>query len=80
LSKEKQILQLLQRGYSQRRVADTLCVSRNTVAKVAKAHAEHPIACDAIEAMGEPELHRLLFPSEAALPALVAPDFAYIHK
>lgn len=37
MSKEKQILQMLQDGYSQRRIASTLCVSRNTVAKVAKA-------------------------------------------
>ena len=34
MSKEKQILQMLQDGYSQRRIASTLCVSRNTVAKV----------------------------------------------
>ena len=34
MSKEKQILQLRTKGYSQRRIADTLKVSRNTVAKV----------------------------------------------
>lgn len=34
MSKEKQILQLRSKGYSQRRIADALKVSRNTVAKV----------------------------------------------
>ena len=34
MSKEKQILQMLQDGYSQRRIASTLRISRNTVAKV----------------------------------------------
>lgn len=33
MSKENQILQLRAKGYSQRRIADTLKVSRNTVAK-----------------------------------------------
>ena len=37
MSKEKQILQMLQDGHSQRRIASTLCVSRNTIAKVVKA-------------------------------------------
>lgn len=37
MSKEKQILQMLQSGYSQRRIASILHVSRNTVARTAKA-------------------------------------------
>ena len=36
MSKEKQILQMLQSGYS-RRIASILHVSRNTVARTAKA-------------------------------------------
>ena len=36
MSKEKQILQMLQDGYSQRCIASTLRISRNTVAKVLK--------------------------------------------
>ncbi|MBC3798599.1 helix-turn-helix domain-containing protein [Acetobacterium tundrae] len=34
MSKQKQILQLRLNGYSQRRITDTLKVSRNTVARV----------------------------------------------
>ncbi|MHB1483651.1 MAG: helix-turn-helix domain-containing protein [Saccharofermentanales bacterium] len=37
MSKEKQILQLREKGYSKRRIADTLKVSRNTVSKVFRA-------------------------------------------
>lgn len=37
MSKEKQILQILQNGYSQRRFASTLRISRNMVARVVKA-------------------------------------------
>ena len=80
MSKEKQILQMLQDGYSQRRIANTLCVSRNTVAKVAKAASNHHLSKDALESMEEMEIHNTLFPEEVLLPTLVTPDFPYIHK
>jgi FixJ family two-component response regulator len=66
MSKEKQILQLLQKGYSQRRIADTLKVSRNTVAKVTKAVMEHPIPVDILDSISESELCQKLFPEEIA--------------
>lgn len=40
MSKEKPILQMLRDGYSQRHIASFLHVSRNTVARVAKAASE----------------------------------------
>lgn len=80
MSKEKQILQLLRDGYSQRRVAGALSVSRNTVTKVIQAAAAHPISCDRLDSLEEMEIHRLLFPEESMIPALVPPDFPYIHK
>uniref|UniRef100_UPI001A9BC9AD helix-turn-helix domain-containing protein n=1 Tax=Enterocloster aldenensis TaxID=358742 RepID=UPI001A9BC9AD len=80
MSKEKQILQFLRDGYSQRRIASTLGVSRNTVARVAKAAGQHPVPQEALCSMEEKEVHRMLFPEEAQLPSLVTPDFAYIHK
>lgn len=80
MSKEKQILQLLRDGHSQRRIADMLSVSRNTVAKTAKAAMVHPVAAETIDDMDEQELHRILFPESAHIPVLVMPDFAYIHK
>lgn len=53
MSKEKQILQMLQDGYSQRRIASTLRVSRNTVAKVVKAASDHQLSKDVLESMEE---------------------------
>jgi len=80
MSKEKQILQLLRDGYSQRRVADTLSVSRNTVAKVVRAASVHQVSDDYLDSVEETELHRWLFPEESLTPTLVPPDFPYIHK
>lgn len=80
MSKEKQILQLLRDGYSQRRTADALSVSRNTVAKVARAAADHNITGDRIDTIEETEVRRLLFPEESLIPVLVTSDFPYIHK
>jgi transcriptional regulator with XRE-family HTH domain len=74
------MMQFLQQGYSQRRIADTLSVSRNTVSKVAKAAVENPISSDILNSIGEPELHQKLFPEESLIPVLAAPDFDYIHK
>ncbi|MFC0904995.1 hypothetical protein ACFHWD_09895 [Clostridium sp. MT-14] len=44
MSKEKQILQLRGKGYSKRRIADTLKVFRNTVVKIFKALQDHPVS------------------------------------
>ena len=80
MSKEKQILQLRLKGYSQRRIADTLKVSRNTVAKVFKALQDHPISADVLDSMSVQELHQQLFPEDSLVPVLVTPDYDYIHK
>lgn len=80
MSKEKQILQLLQDGYSQRQIASTLRVSRNTVAKVVKAASDHHVSKDALDSMEEKQLHHMLFHEEELIPTLVTPDFPYIHK
>lgn len=80
MSKEKQILQLRSKGYSQRRIADTLKVSRNTVAKVFKALQEHPVSEDLLNTLNDQELHQQLFPEESQVPFLVTPDYDYVHK
>ncbi len=80
MSKEKQILQLRTKGYSQRRIADTLRVSRNTVAKVFKAFEKHPVSEDSLNTLNDQELHQQLFPEESQVPVLVNPDYDYVHK
>lgn len=80
MSKEKPILQMLRDGYSQRHIASFLHVSRNTVARVAKAASEHQLPNDVLESMDEVEIRHTLFPEEALIPTLVTPDFPYIHK
>jgi transposase len=80
MSKEKQILQLLRSGYSQRKVAGTLSVSRNTVARVATAASKQAVSDAVLETIDETQLHQKLFPEELLLPTLVTPDFAYIHN
>lgn len=58
------------RRYSQRRIASTLGVSRNTVARIAKAAGQYPVPEAALRSMEEKDVHRLLFPEEALLSAL----------
>lgn len=80
MSKEKQILQLRAKGYSQRRIADTLKVSRNTVAKVFNALATHPIPEEILTSIADQEVHDRLFPEDLQSPVLVTPDYDHIHK
>ncbi|MDD5602720.1 MAG: helix-turn-helix domain-containing protein, partial [Eubacteriales bacterium] len=80
MSKEKQILQLREKGYSQLRIADTLKVSRNTVSKVFGASQKHAVSADALETLDDRELQRQLFPETAQIPLFLTPDYDYIHK
>jgi transposase len=80
MSKERQILQLREKGYSQRRIADTLKVSRNTVAKIFDALQRNPVSDDFISPFTDQELHLHLFPEEAQVPILLVPDYDFIHK
>lgn len=60
MSKEKQILQLHLDGLSQWRIADTLKVSRNTVARVVEACDAYPINEQQLQAIDESKLHQHL--------------------
>lgn len=78
MSKEKQILHLRSQGYSQRRIAETLHVSRNTVAKVLNAAVR--ISLNVRPSMDDESLRLALLPEKAALPVQELPDYAYMHK
>ena len=60
MSKEKQILHLKKQGYSQRKIAETLSISRNTVSKVFNAECEHPISDSILDSIDEVEHHKRL--------------------
>ena len=80
MSKEKQILQCCASGFSQRRTAGTLGVSRNTVSAVIAAAKRQHISAQAAELMDEPDLILKLFPEKAFEPTQETPDFDKIHK
>lgn len=80
MSKERQILQLRCQGYSQRKIAEALQVSRNTVAKVFEAVSRNGVPDSILNEIGDLELHQKLFPESQHTPALVTPDFEYLHK
>lgn len=80
MSKTKQILQLLADGNSQRRIATTLAVSRNTVASVVAAAKRSGKTYPDLLQLEEDRLEQTLFPEKAAEPVQVKPDFEQIHK
>lgn len=80
MSKEKQILHLRSQGYSQRKIADTLKVSRNTVSTVFKHADQNSLSADKIELMDDLTLQKALFPKSIQPPTQVIPDYGYVHK
>lgn len=80
MSKEKQILQRLSDGDSQRRIASSLGVSRNTVASILAAVKRSGKNYPELLQMEEKVLLSILFPEKALEPVLVIPDYEKIHK
>ena len=71
MSKIKEILLLRTKSFSQRKIADTLKVSRNTVAKVVTAFESNPLPSDSLEKLSPQEIQNLLFPDESKMPTPV---------
>ena len=80
MSKELQILHHLSEGKSQRMIAGTLGVSRNTVASVVTAARRTGKSYPELLQLDEPTLFQTLFPEKAAEPVWVIPDYEKIHK
>ena len=80
MSKEKQILQYWGNGYSQRRIAIALNVSRNTVKACIAAALREGITAQTASDMNDTELTKKLFPENEFIPVQVKPDFEKIHK
>lgn len=67
-------------GDSQRRIASTIGVSRNTVASVLTAAKRSGKSYPELLKLEEPELLSVLFPEKTDEPVLVVPDYEKIHK
>ena len=80
MSREHQILHHLSEGKSQRMIAGTLGVSRNTVASVYTAAMRSGRSYPELLQLDETALFQTLFPEKAAEPVLVPPDYEKIHK
>ena len=80
MAKDKEILDALKDDKSQRFMAATLGVSRNTAAKVIQAYQASGLSMDKVAGRESDELHRRLFPGLEAAPTIHLPDYVYVHK
>ena len=77
---EKQILKLRFENKSQRQIALSLKISRNTVSKVFKAADQAQLYWDKAQDLDDKSIHEILFPDSKFIPDMKKPDFDYVHK
>ena len=80
MTKYREILRLKSLGFSERNIASSCSVSRNTVAKVTKRAAELNLKWPLDADMTDHALETLMFPKEKSATAKRMPDFDYIRK
>ena len=82
MTKYREILRMSVGGFSQRVIAATLSVSRNTVAKTLKRAREQKLSWDHVEQqrLSEKQIADLLFPSKKKESHYQIPDFEYMAK
>lgn len=79
--KAKQVLRLHARSLSDRTIARSLGVSRDSVAMVLRAAADAGIAFDDVSAKSDDEVYALLFPGRNEhVPAYRQPDWPAVHR
>ena len=76
----KRILERRFKGESQRSIASSLHLSRNTVSKVFKAADQTGLNWVQFQTMDEVSLEKLRFPEKEYIPVQKLPDFEYVHK
>ena len=76
----KKIIEMNSQNFSQRRIAESLKVSRNTVSKVLNAINEKRLYWKDVEKLTETEVQTLIFGKEEVNLVLKQPDFDYVHK
>ena len=80
MTKYREILRLQSLGFSERNIAQSCGVSRNTVAKVLKKAAEINISWPLDFDMTDSALEELMFPKDKSVTNKRMPDFDYIRK
>ena len=80
MTKYREILRLKSLGFSERNIAQSCSVSRNTVTKVAKRASELDISWPLDFDMTDSVLDELMFPKDKTLTNKRMPDFDYIRK
>lgn len=76
----KQILKLRFENKSQRCIASTLGISRNTVSLIFKAADQINLYWDKAQNMDEATIHKLLFPESQTVLEFKQPNLEYIHQ
>lgn len=76
----REIIRLKCQGYSERNIALSCSVSRNTVSKVCKAAEEHNVVWPLNETMTDAVLENVLFPSEKSATNKRMPNYDYIRR
>ena len=80
MTKYREIIRLHSLNFSERNIALSCSVSRNTVSKVLKKADEINISWPLDETMTDDALENILFPKEKSATNKRMPDYAYIRK
>ena len=80
MTKYREILRLKSLGFSERNIAQSCGVSRNTVAKVLKKAAEINLSWPLDFDMTDSALEELMFPKDKSATNKRMPNFTYIRK
>lgn len=80
MATEKEILLCFLNGDSQRRIASSLKVSRNTVSRIVSAYMAQKLEASDVSGLTGEALHERLFPTEILTPQQVPPDYEYVHR
>ena len=80
MATEKEILLCFLNGDSQRRIASSLKVSRNTVSRIVSAYMAQKLEASDVSGLTSEALHERLFPTEILAPQQVIPDYEYVHR
>ena len=80
MTKYREIIRLKSLNFSERNIALSCSVSRNTVSKICKKADEQNLIWPLDESMTDDVLEKLLFPKDKSAMNKRMPDYAYIRK